>query len=343
MSEHYFKVKAVLGIDNTSDLASVSIQHKGGGIFFREIDNVDIDDAGKPHRRPGYGSSIYIGAYVRSIWANDDIFLFPDGTTFNKLNDDGTIIALITDVDATDPFCFVEHGGIVYFSNNSIVGYIDVKTGLPYPFPTPSLPPIRTMDKGEVVMIDNPALKFKIKMVGGHILEWYNSRLLAANGANLFFSDSTVPTMMDRRKNALAFKGRLTMVKAVDSGIYVGDSEAVYYEHGTDMSSVTEFRKLDIPAIEGMSVVAPVRGKTTKKTAYWMTEKGLYAGYNDGIVKPMQEGLFNLIGLESGTAIVKDGSYEQLIMVGKFKVGYGGSTGAFRFPVSTINSISEGG
>ena len=343
MAERFIDIKAVLGIDNTSDLASVSVQRKGGGIFYREIDNVDIDDSWKAHLRPGRGAPIYNGTYVRSIWANDEIFLLADGTTFMKHNDDGTMTTLITDIDDTDPVCYVEHTGLVYFSNNSIVGYIDLKTGLPYPFPAPYLPPIKTIRNGETVFLDNPALQFKTKMVGGHILEWYNSRLLAANGANLFFSDATVPTMMDRRKNALAFKGRLTMVKAVDDGVYVSDAEAIYYEHGNDISTVTEFKRLDIPAIEGMSVMAPIRGKVAKRVVYWMTEKGPYAGYNEGIVKPMQGGLFNISGLESGTALIKDGPYQQLLMVGKYKVGYGGSTGAFKFKAPTITSKSEGG
>ena len=321
MSEHHLDVKAFLGIDNTSDLASVSIQRKGG-IYFYEIDNIDIDDAGKIHRRDGYKTSIFTGDNIRSLWANDKICLFASHTNLKKLNTDNTTVTLISDVDETDPFSFVEHGDVVYFTNNSIIGYIDTNTGLPYPFP-------------------EPVMSYKTKMVGGHILEWYNSRLYAANGSNLFFSDATVPTRMDTRKNAIAFPSRITMLKAVDDGLYVSDSKNVYFENGGDpISEFVEVQRLDFPAIEGMSAVSVGQDKASRKVAYWMTKNGPYTGYSGGIVTPQQEGLFSIEGLEYGTAIIKSGSYNQFLTIGKFKIGEGGSEGVFNLPASTETSTS---
>ena len=301
MSEHFLNIKTFLGIDSTSDLASVSVQRKTG-VYFYEIDNVDIDDAGKPHRRDGYESEIYSGNSIRSLWANDKICLFVDGTNFKTLNSYDIATNLISGINATDTFCYVEHGTLVYFASSSIIGYINTDLGISYPFPEPDQ-------------------TYKAKMVGGQILEFYNSRLLAANGSNLFFSDATVPTRMDNRKNAIAFPSRITMVKAVDDGVYVSDSKGVYFEAGRDVSEFAERKVLDIPAIEGMSVATKLSGKITKtkkRAVYWMTEKGVYAGYNEGLVVPQQGGLFNIDGLKSGTAIIKDGTYQQLFMIGKY-------------------------
>jgi hypothetical protein len=155
-------------------------------------------------------------------------------------------------------------------------------------------------------------------MVGGQILEFYNSRLYAALACNLFFSDATIPTQMDKRKNAIAFPSRITMVKAVDDGIYISDSNSVYFMHGSDPSNFVERKVLDVPAVEGMSVTVTPKGKITKKAVYWWTKKGIHAGYNEGLVKPQQLGLFKIDGLTSGTAIIKDGSYQQLLMIGKY-------------------------
>lgn len=299
MSEHFLDIKAFLGTDNTSDLASVSIPRKAG-IFFYNLDNVDIDDNGKPHRRDGYESAIYSGSSIRSLWANDKICLFADGTNLKYLNSYNIPSNLISGIGLTDTFSFVEHGNLIFFSSASIIGYINADTAISYPFP-------------------DPGQTFKIKMVGGQILEFYNSRLYSANDCTLFFSDATIPTRMDTRKNAIAFPNRITMVKAVDDGIYVSDSKNVYFEAGRDpISEFAEREVTDIPAIEGMSVTAEVKGKVTKKTVYWMTEKGIYAGYNSGEVIPQQKGLYNIEGLESGTAIIKDGTYQQLLMIGKY-------------------------
>lgn len=299
MSEHFLNIKEFLGTDNTSDLASVSLPRKAG-IFFYKLDNVDIDDNGKPHRRDGYSDAIYNGGTVRSLWANDKICLFADGTHFKTLNSWNVVTNLIDGIDATDKFCYVEHGSLVYFANSLIIGYINADTATPHPF-------------------SDPAQTHKAKMVGGQVLEFYNSRLYAANGCNLFFSDATIPTRMDIRKNVIAFPNRITMVKAVDDGIYVSDSNYVYFVAGSDPISDFRQRKvLDVPAIEGMSVTAKVKGKVTKETIYWMTKKGIYAGYNSGVIGVQQAGLFSVDGLQSGTAIIKDGTYQQLLMVGKY-------------------------
>ena len=317
MAEHLLDVKAFPGIDNTSDLASVSRPRKAG-VYFYEIDNIDIDDNGKPHRRKGFDTPIFTGTNVRSIWANDNVCLFAEDQYFCKLNDDNSVTILIYNVDETDPFCYVANGDTVYFSNNSIVGYVN-RDGNSYPFPDPNQ-------------------TYKVRMVGGHILEWYNSRLYAGNDANLFYSDAAIPTRMDTRKNAIAFHSRLTMVKAVDNGIYVSDSDNVYYEGGMDATAFVETKVLNFPAIEGMSVATVLKkGKAVRRVVYWMTKYGPYAGYNDGTVVPMQGGLFHLDGLESGTAVIKDGAYQQLTMVGKYKIGYGGSGGVYDMPPAILN------
>jgi hypothetical protein len=300
MPDYYLNIKEFLGTDNTSDLALVSRPRKAG-IFFYKLDNVDIDDNGKPHRRNGYSDAIYNGSSIRSLWANDKICLFADGTHFKTINSYNVVSNLIDGIDETSTFCYVEHGNLVYFASSLIIGYINTDTATPYPFPTETQ-------------------TFKIKMVGGQILEFYNSRLYAANGSNLFFSDATVPTRMDTRKNIFAFPSRITMVKGVDDGIYVSDSNNVYFMAGRDpISDFTERKVLDVPAIEGMSVTAKIKGKVTKNTIYWMTKKGIYAGFNEGVIVPQQAGLFAVDGLKSGTAIIREnGTYQQLLMVGKY-------------------------
>ncbi len=301
MTEHSLEIDSFLGTDNTSDAISRSIQRKGG-IYFSEIDNVDIDDNGKPHRRVGYGDAVITGTNIRSLWANDKICLFADGINFKKLNTDNTPTTLISGVDSTDKFAYVDVGKIVYFSNSLIVGYVNTETGLSYPF-------------------TDPTETFKIKMVGGHILEFYNNRLYAANGFNLFFSDATVPTRMDSRKNAIAFPSRITMVKAVSGGMYVSDSNDIHFLLGRSPTEFVAKVVSDIPAIEGMSVSAMVKKrKIISKTVYWIGSNGCpYEGYSEGIVVTQQQGLFSMSDLESGIAIIKNGDYQQLVTIGRLK------------------------
>ena len=302
MPEHALEIQSFLGIDNTSDAVSRSVQRKGG-IYFSAMDNVDIDDNGKPHRRVGYGSAVVTGTKIRSLWANDDICLYAKGTIFYKLNTDNSSTELVTGVDPDDTFAYVEVGNFVYFSNSSIVGYIDTRVGTASSFSTPTE-------------------TFKEKMVGGQVLEFYNSRLYAAHGSNLYFSDPTIPTRMDNRKNAIAFPTRIKMVKAVSDGIYVSDSDKIHFLSGRSPTEFVSRIVSDIPAVEGMSVSGMVKKrKMITKSVYWIGSNGCpYEGYSEGIVVAKQEGLFALSDLESGTAIIKSGTYQQLITIGRLEV-----------------------
>src|SRR3990170_12351 len=296
MTEQAIEISQILGIDNTSDMMSVSALRKAG-IYFYEIDNVNIDDNFKPHRRDGYRDRLTQGTNTRSLWAapSGKICLFASGTSFCKLNTDDTNSTLITPINPTDDFAYVEVGNFVYFSTMSIVGYIDTRLGTSSSFSTPTQ-------------------NFKTKMSGGQILEFHYNRLYAVNQENVFYSDATILTQMDGRKNAIALPSRGTMFKSVVDGVYVSDREKIYFWAGRGPDDFVSREVLDVPAIEGMSASAIVKKrKTSTKTVFFMTEKGLYEGFPEGIIVPKQSGLFAISNLDRGTAIIKNSTYQQFI------------------------------
>ena len=325
MPDQALDISQFLGIDNTSDMMSVSVQRKGG-IYFYEIDNVDIDDNFKPHRRVGYGETPIVSCTSgRSLWASPSgkICLFVDGTNFKKLNTDDTSTTLITGVDPSDTFAYVEVGNFVYFSNMSIVGYIDTRIGTTSVFPTPTQ-------------------NFKAKMIGGQILEYHYNRLYAVNQENVFHSDATILTQMDSRKNVIALPSRGTMFRSVVDGVYVSDKEKVYFWAGRGPDDFVSREVLDVPAIEGMSASATVKKrKASTKTVLFMTDKGLYEGYPEGIITPKQGGLFSMDNLDRGTVIIKSSKYQQYIGIGKYKSGTGGSSGEFIFIPAVMTGEME--
>jgi len=344
MTEYLIRFKKILGIDNTSNLFSDRI--KGNGIFLYECDNIDIDDENKPHRREGDEELVVSGSDKHSIWSNGDIFLYVDGTTLKKLSTDHAPETLITDIDPTDRMCYVDVNGTAYFSNGSIIGY--VFDGLPYPFPEPSLPTIRLKVNGNIVMMQNPALSFKIKMIGGQCLEFYNSRLYAANGHNLMYSDAAILTQMDKRRNVIAFPDRITMVKAVLDGIYVGTKNAVFFQKGSDPN--TDFTQMQVSgdgegATEGTSIIIKdddIGRGVTGRVAYWLSSMtgSVYRGLPGGLVIQCQKGLFATEDLDTGTAILKyDHGYQQYLAVCPLIPGMGGATGEVKITKTSAEGL----
>jgi len=304
-----FEINKILGIDNTSDLAKL-ITRKDGGAFVREAENVDIDDEGMPHRRDGYGNIVVTSTGVQSLWSDGEVCLFVKKTSFYKLGKDfSTQTELIYNVDPTDRMSYVSVGDRVYFSNNSINGYYSKQDGITHPF-------------------TNPSQTFKIQMIGGHILEYYNSRLYSARDRILFYSDATVIDRMDYRKNAIPFPNTITMVKAVKDGIYVGilgnddDSAAgVYFLGGNDPSTFSMTRLLDTGPIDGMSITVDgdnIGRGDSGKTVYWLASDGIYKGYPEGHAIQMQEGLYTPEEFNAGTAIYMNrNGYGQFLGIGQ--------------------------
>ncbi len=314
------QILSIKGIDNTSDPSTLQID-RFGGLYVCEVSNIDIDDDGKPHRR--LGSASIFGSAAHSMWSNGNICLFVSGTDFKKLNTDYTPTVLVTGVDQTDRMAYVSWNDLkIFFSNMSIIGYIDTTDELPYTFP-------------------DPAQTFKMRMIGGQILEIYNSRLYAANDRNLYFSDPTALMQMDTRKNVIAFTDRITMVKAVSDGIYVSAGKYVYFYGGDSPFTFKEVRVSDSPAIEGMSVSMDgdnIGKGILGKTAYWMTEDGPFKGYPGGNVLPLQDGRFSAEDIEIGSAIISYlNGYTQFLSVGQFKVGTGGASGEIVIPMAELS------
>jgi len=322
MAQPLIRFKKILGIDNTSDLTSDRI--KGQGIFLYECDNVDIDDEGKPHRRTGDGELVVSGSGKHSGWSDGQIFLYVDGTSFKSFPN----TTLITDVDPTDRMAYVRGPNQIFFANGSIIGYVNVSDGLPYPFP-------------------NPNQAFKIRMIGGQALEIYNSRLYSANGSNLFFSDATVLTCMDKRRNAIAFSTRITMVKAVLDGMYIGTPDAVYFMKGSDpITNFVQVKITDNGVVEGTAIAVDdddIGRGITGRVAYWLSKTGtVYRGLPGGIVYECQGSRFFMDNLDAGSSILMyDHGYYQYLAVCPLVPGIGGISGSLRIPrIQTTGSDS---
>ena len=168
-------------------------------------------------------------------------------------------------------------------------------------------------------------------MIGGHILESFNGRLYAANDRMIYYSDATILTRMDMRKNAIPFMDHITMMRAVVNGMYVSSGKGVYFLSGMDPSEFTSRRVLDVGAIEGMSITVDGdsvdKFGSTGRTIYFMTEDGPYKGYPGGSVLQMQGGAFSVEDIECGTSLLIEDGYQKFLSIGQLRAGIGGTSG----------------
>ena len=86
-------------------------------------------------------------------------------------------------------------------------------------------------------------------MVPGHLIEYFNGRLYVARDNQIWFSDPMALMRTDKRRNFKQLPSRVTLLSAVEDGIYVSDLERTYFMGGGDPGEVALIDKADYPAI----------------------------------------------------------------------------------------------
>lgn len=286
-----------LGVDNVTPVNKLLPTKKG--VYLQKAQNVDINDEGELLRRLGFENAY--GGQVHSFWANEDIALFVEGGNLKRWNPDLSATVLLPYVgDSRMEYVDVNH--IVYFSNEQVIGFI--RDGSPNPFPTPTE-------------------KFKVRMKGGQVIEYYKARLYAAKDNVIRYSDVLDLTRMDERSDFIQMEDRVTMMKAVKGGMWIGTREKVHFFLGDDPveSKFVNAKVLDTGAYEGSAIkVIDDWGRGFEEQAVmFATEYGVYLGREEGLLT-----LFTphySISTETGvitraTAILRDDrGFSQYLMV----------------------------
>jgi len=133
----------------------------------------------------------------------------------------------------------------------------------------------------------NTSEQYKRKMPAGQLLTWYNGVLYVASGGDIYYSDPHAYGVIDTRNKKKRFKGYITLMVAVDDGLYISDSYDTFFYQGKDPHNMTAKLVADYPAIYGMYTTVerrlvgsrdPIQGNVV----YWQSSKGVCMGTEGG-------------------------------------------------------------
>lgn len=309
--------KDFLGISNAKDATRIP-----KGYLLRAI-NVDIDVEKMMHRRRGFSKLLNIG--VRSLWSNEFVCFFESGGDFYSLSRDWSYNVMLPEI-GTNRVNYVDVNGIVYFTNDQVVGYI--QDGTTYPFPG----------------IDQ---QYKTRMIGGQLLEFYNSRLYTAQDDTIFYSDAGRPMVMDTRHNFVQLSGRIRMLQAVVDGLYVSAGEHIFFMHGDGKDDPPKWKYIpiiDVPCIEGMAIKVEgekISPKIEAKVIIWPGSEGVFMGKPGGEFERLTGRNFFLDEMPRGVGafVVRDlhkgfhPGFPQYLGVYEFFPGHGEGEGSLELPM----------
>lgn len=311
MPQARFEYKNLIGVSKSKDLSRIP-----PGYLLNAL-NVDSDDSKKLHRRRG--RALIDDESTHSFWSNKTSALCVQGGVLKEVIINlNTMIPTYTTLlsgAGNTPMIFQDVADMVFFSNSNVFGYISehVVHGIP-----------------EVTQT------FKKRMIGGHLMEYWDSRLWVFQDSILTYSDAAMPMVRDERHNFVSFNGRGKMLKAVSDGLYISDTECCAFLQGGE-GDPPKFKFTTVansPCIEGMAI--SIEGEDigegiSGKVVLWATSEGCFLGLPQGITKKLTGRNFNIEGVSRGVAMFitrklasSNARWRQYLGVYDLEPGYGG-------------------
>lgn len=288
------------GMNNVDDPANVGSPVPNiRQLIFTEMSamvNADPDNHGGCALRPGQVS--VSATATHSGWANPynpQEMLCVQGTDLKRLWPDGSLTTIRSRVTAGLRMAFCQVNDVIAYSNGIEQGIIE-----------------QGQDTAQFIPLD----PFKLPMVAGQFLEWYNGRLYALKNNVLYCSDSLDTPggieSMDERQNVVAvFDGMGTMLQRVDNGLFVASGKETFFfqgadpwiDGGFDQRSIAPYGaipytsvpvKADLLGIDGLNGWACI----------WTSERHVCIGGNSGFFLPVEK--LALKAGKEGAAVLRE-------------------------------------
>ena len=286
ISSQSFEIGTVSGVNTVKDPARFE-PHE---LVYAH--NIDISDKGRPSRRAGNTKKVTPSGSIHSMWGDDKMCFYVENGILKRLHEDYTSTTLRTSV-TNYHMSFVEVNDKYYYTNPAVIGYIE--NGVNTLFPTPS---------EDHKYVHRP----------GQLIEYYNGRLYVARNETIWYSDVNYFNQVDRRYNFIQFENEITMMRAVNDGIWVcvGDinRQNTYFIQGATREEFTLRNFANYGCIEGSDVSIKDAGKVgeglTGKAVMWTSDGGICIGANSGQFINITDGKFNTPDKRFGAGLFRD-------------------------------------
>ncbi len=257
--------------------------------------NVDLDDSGQARRRRGFilkDASAWHS--VRSIGGRilgvKDGALGVVGTNYSFTSLGATV--------GPERLSYAQVADTTYFSSLTASGKILDMTVSPWgqvadagQWLSPVVTPTDTLGAMFGKQIQAPPMATEI--------EAYNGRIYLAAGRYLWGTELWLLDFVDKTRNFLQFEDDITMLAAMNDGLFVGTASSLHFLKGALSSGLQRSDVLSHGVIRGSKVVVPAtdvhpaaRGNPMPEAmaAVFMTTRGVSAGFDGGQVYDLTYG-----------------------------------------------------
>lgn len=274
--------------------------------------NVDIDDAGQARRRRGFTRKA-LGDHHSVTRVGDIVYGVKDGV-LGVVNPDYTFTSLGVDGGA-EPVSFTQVGDTVYYTSLDVSGKITgtavgqwgVRGGAGT-WVSPVMTPTDTLGAVYGQNLHAPPI--------ASLCEGYNGRIYLAAGRYLWATELYLYDRVDRTRNFFQLESDITVLLAVDTGLYVGTETNLHYLSGALSTGLSLREVLNVGAIPGSAVKVhssdlrlPLREQPAEGPAGMvMTARGVYGLTDGGAALPMTRGRVEFPDAQRAAALHREDS-----------------------------------
>jgi hypothetical protein len=277
------------GLDN------VNRPEDAGPTALPRAKNIDINSAKKLSLRAGQ-TLLYSGAF-HSLWSNGACLLAVKSGDLVSIHRELITSEVLRSGVGNNRMVYADINGDIYFTNDSCIGYIH---------------------NGAAFEFVAPTVDFRRSPEPGHLLEFFNGSLFVARENVIWFTDAFAFNRIDYRKNFKQLPSRLTMMRAVDDGMYLSDLNCVYFAQGSRPNKWALRKVCDNPAVlgsdtslDGKRVKADIQGRIV----FWLTSEGVHMGTNGGQVVNLTSARYTPPACSSAASLFKGaGDLKQVII-----------------------------
>jgi hypothetical protein len=294
---------ATSGINNKLDPVRLKYDYRKGISDFVACVNCDIDDTGRPFRRKGFTATTRTESF-HSLFSAGSFGLGVTGNALAVINADmsktnirnvtqNARMSYVRDTDGTQD--------VIYYANGYENGRVINKISNTWPVGTYVGPETRKTFYAPPI---------------GHLLEIRNLRMFIAVDNILWYSEPGAFNLYRLASNYFGFPSRLRMIQAVDGGLWVSDSERIYFLGGEIAPTIQEMpvqkKKADYAAFEGSAVKVPgsrIGEGMEGIVVVFATPEGVCIGTGDGQLINLTERKIALPSGLTGAGFYRDGKY----------------------------------
>ena len=296
------------GMNNADDPASIGAPTYQNRAYSAcaDIVNCDVDSSGNVSCREG--TTLDVAAVITSAGLG---LCVVDGV-INK-HTAGDLTPLVGSPTVANVTEFLQVNDITVFSDDTTIGYIkdDLPTILSSSTEADDILDLEawvaaTYPAGAEATESNLEIDaFAMSTRPGYCLEFYNGAVYMArqvvNDSGIawfvFCTKTFNAAKEDDRFNVVAgFKDQITMVKAVNDGLFVGTLGGTFFLSGDGVKGsaegirgFTQKRLNPFGAIYGSTVKVPGKKEKGSEVVMWLTANGVYAGRDGGACEDVSE------------------------------------------------------